>query len=117
MSDRPDVTGTPRFEGVPVGLGGITYTVPPLSLGALRRLWPRIQTLRSAEGGGATPDQLNVMLEVLHAAIARNYPELTLDELAELVDVRNVAAIADQVMSASGITAGKAGPGAAPTAS
>ena len=101
----------PQFAGVPFALGGETYTVPPLALGAVKQLLPRLQAMRIPEG---IPDAatLDLMLDVIAASMRRNYPEMTAERLADVVDLGNIGALFEVVMGGSGLA-----PKGAPAAS
>ena len=64
------------IPGVQVMMGGHEWTVPPLTLGQLRRLMPKVRQLTdiNAQMG---EDQIGVVIEVVTAALQRNYPDTT----------------------------------------
>ncbi|MDB4882390.1 MAG: hypothetical protein JWL95_1156 [Gemmatimonadetes bacterium] len=81
----PSPAPSPRFPGVSIELGGRVFVVPPLSLASLRSLHEKLDGIVLDE----IPDLSKTvdLLEVALAALQRNYPELTISELADLVDV------------------------------
>jgi hypothetical protein len=98
MSDHappptPTVPG-PRLRGVPVTLAdGQTYVVPSLNFRQLQDLEPQLKnvlrpaiTMEAAERAD--------MLTVFHAALSRNYPELTVEQLGDLVDLEAAGELA-----------------------
>ena len=93
----------PRFPGSPVTLAGESYVLPPLSLGAVKRLLPRLQTMRVLEGGVPDAETVDTMLEVITAALQRNYPAMTAADLAELIDLGNVTDLFAAVTGQSGL--------------
>lgn len=107
--------GTPRFKGVPVTLAETTYIVPPLALKDMKVLLPRIRSMEVTPDG--VPLDLDVLLDVATAAIKRNYPSITLAELEEIVDVSNMAQLAEACFGAAAgftrRTGGAASPGEA----
>lgn len=107
--------GGPRFEGRPVRFGGTEWVVPALTLGPIRRLAPVLDriTRTDVSGAGATgsTEQLDALLQVVHAALVRNYPALTVDELADLLELPALTALVQAVMEISGFL--KAAEGAA----
>lgn len=77
----PDEKKAPRFKGKRIELGGKTYVVPALGLGALKGgLFDRLRTARLA---GDTPP-LELVFEVVLAALQRNYPEFVMEDLEDL---------------------------------
>jgi hypothetical protein len=87
----------PRFGGKLLTLGGRTFTVPPLGMKKLRDLLPRLEKLQSAEGI-TQAEQIDTVIEAAVAAIQRNYPDVTAEELLELVDLSNVGELFAAVM-------------------
>ena len=97
----------PRFAGEPVLLGDTEYTVPPLGLFAVKTLLPTIQRIAISPSGGVANlwGQLDDVLDLCHAALLRNYPDLTREALVELIDLTNFATLVDAVVRQSGLTA------------
>jgi hypothetical protein len=93
----------PRFAGQDVNLGGTNFVVPPLALGALKTLLPKIQKLSIGADGVPDLSQVEDLLEVCLAALRRNYPELTLVELVDIVDLVNFQPLVKAVMGQSGL--------------
>lgn len=92
-----------KYEGLTVTLGDQDFIVPALTLGQLKRLEIQLQVLSSIAGNALSIDQLEAAITIIHAALARNYPELLRDDLAEMVDLRNFKILVQAVMGASGI--------------
>ena len=97
-----DVMAVP-FEGKPVEIGGRNFVVPPLTIGQLKRLRPKIEAMASAKPDASAMDQVDDIIDIIHAAIGRNYPDLTVDELADMIPLPDVQRIVEEVMSASGL--------------
>ena len=93
------------LEGQKVNLGGRDFVVPPLNLRALRILGPRFAELASLSGNTAVfdPASLDTMVDIIHAAIVRNYPEITKDELSDLLDMGNLGPVFQAVAAQSGM--------------
>ena len=90
----------PLIKGVTLNLGGREFVIPPLSMKGLRELAPQWPTLQGM-GDVPTGPQIDVVLGVVHTALIRNYPDLTRDELDELLDLGNLAKALMAVMGAS----------------
>jgi hypothetical protein len=89
-----------KIKGLPVVLGGDTYTVPPITLGALEQLQERI----AAFTGDVTDlKQVATVIDAAHSALKRNYPEMTREQIAALIDVGNMADVFEAVMDVSGL--------------
>lgn len=81
--------------------GGRVYTVPPLSLAALQRLQKKLEALQQASA--LDPASIGTVIDAAHSALKRNYPEMTPEEAAELVDVGNMHDVVACVMDVAGV--------------
>lgn len=82
---------TPRIKGTEFDFGTKKLVIPPLSLGALDRYREALET---------APEP-NTIVDVTHAALVRNYPDMTRDEVADLVDLDNMHEVFNIVMNVS----------------
>lgn len=89
-----------KHKGIPVVLGNETYIVPPLALGALEQLQSRVANFN---GDIRDAEQVATVIDAAHSALRRNYPEITRDELCELLDVANMTEVFEAVMDVSGL--------------
>lgn len=89
-----------KIKGLPVVLGGDTYIVPPIALGALEQLQERIT---SFTGDVTDLKQVATVIDAAHSALKRNYPDMTRDQVADLIDVGNMADVFEAVMDVSGL--------------
>jgi len=85
---------TVRIKGVTVELNGTNYVIPPIALGALEQLQERI---------GAYTKQISTVIDCAHAAMKRNYPDMTREEVADLIDIGNMNEVFAAVMDVSGL--------------
>jgi hypothetical protein len=97
MPGRRDV-----IDGVRVRMNGRDWIVAPLTLGQLRRLWPQVQRLGEV-GTGMGEDEITAMVELVTAALQRNYPDLTPERVADLLDLGNAGAVLNAVLTGSGL--------------
>jgi hypothetical protein len=110
------------IPGAAVAMGGRDWLIPPLTLGQLRRLMPKVRQL-SDIGATMGENEIDVMVEIVTTALQRNYPELSPQEVEDLLDLGNAAAVLNAVLTGSGLKpagtlAGElAAPGADPGAS
>lgn len=89
----------PRIKGVEFEFpDGQKLIVPPLSLGAVVVLQERLQ-----EYDGTSLKSVSVVIDALTMALNRNYPEITKEQVAEMVDLSNMNAVMLAVMSVSGM--------------
>lgn len=102
------------IKGVTVEMGGEAWVIPPLTLGQVEDLQDDIAKL----SGGNPREQFAIMATVVHAAMVRNYPELTLECVRnELLDLANVFEVTDAVMGSSGLVKAALGEAVAGTVS
>lgn len=111
------------IPGVTVAMGGQDWQVPPLTLGQLRRLMPKVRELTEI-GAAMGETQIAVLIEIVTAALQRNYPDLTADKVENLLDLGNAGAVLNAVLTGSGLkprglpvgeaSAPGVGPGASP---
>lgn len=91
---------TARIPGITLRLADGDYVVPPLSLGALEQLQSQIA---SFTGNVLDAGQVATVIDATHAALRRNYPDLTRDAVAELIDVGNMVEVFEALMDVSGL--------------
>lgn len=89
-----------KVKGIPVNLGGEDFVIPPLSLGALEQLQERVANFRGDIGD---KEQVATVIDAALAALKRNYPEISRQEVADMIDVGNMADVFEAVMDVSGL--------------
>lgn len=90
------------INGITVTMGGKECTIPPLTLGQLRQLMPKVRQL-SEIGEKIGESQITLIVEIVTAALRRNYPEID-DELVEnLLDLGNAVSVLTAVLTGSGL--------------
>jgi hypothetical protein len=94
-------------------MGGQDWMVPPLTLGQLRRLMPKVRQLTEI-GASMGEAQIAVLVDIVTAALQRNYPEMTPDKVENLLDLGNASAVLNAVLTGSGLKPGGAAMGEAP---
>ena len=94
------------IEGTEIQIGEEKMCVPALSLKQVRTFLPRIQTMKL---GSFDPESMDVCIDVIHAALTRNYPETTRDEVEDKIDMRNMVPVFQAVMNMSGFESARGG--------
>lgn len=94
----------PTFDGVTLKLGGKEYVVPPLSLKLIRKYQTQLSDLGNIKGVPQA-SQIDLIMEVILDAIKRNYPDFTMEELEDLIDVKNMRDLFQAIMGVSGLEA------------
>lgn len=105
------------IDGIEITLGEKRYTVPPLNFKAIKKLQPDIASISTAKisAAGMSVEQVDSLVRIIHAALLRNYPGITVEEVEDGVDIANAGSIMMAVMNVSGYTA--SGESQAPQAS
>lgn len=93
------------YEGEKIKIRGREYIVPGLSFGQIERLADKIEQI-SISGNKLTKEMIQAITEITYAALSRNYPEITQDEVKEMLDTRNMQNIFEAIMGASGFNNG-----------
>lgn len=89
------------IKGTAVEMDGIEYIIPPLTLGAIQELQAEVESMADPKTNG--PERFNSMAKIVHRAMLRNYPDLTIERVKnELLDMGNVFEVTSAVMGASG---------------
>lgn len=100
------------IPGVMVAMGGQEWTVPPLTLGQLRRLMPKVRQLTEI-GAQMGETQIGVLIEIVAAALTRNYPDITAETVENLLDLGNAGPVLNAVLTGSGLRPREQSPGEA----
>lgn len=88
-----------KFPGVAVMFAdGVERVVPPLTLRAVTALSERL----AAYTGGVGSNDVALVVDTVHAALVRNYPEITRDDVSDLVDLGNMAAVMQATLKVGG---------------
>lgn len=113
-----------KFDGEKVYMAGQEWTIPPLSLKYIRLNKDRLVNMRALGKRGKMDfsdneldEFLNEAREIILAAMQRNYPMVTKDDLEEWIDLATLPKLVMAVMSASGFAMRAGAPsGEAPAA-
>lgn len=105
-----------RRGGKWVLFGDEWLQVPPLAFEDVIELQDKVEGLKDM-GARPTRDQMKVISEIVHSALARNYPSISVDEVRGMLDLGNYSEVLNAVMSIGGYVkapAGGAGTGEPP---
>lgn len=89
-----------KVPGIVLQLAGKAYTVPPLSLGAMEQLQAALATF---DGDVSKPGQVGTAIDATHAALRRNYPDLTREDVGGMIGLDNMISVMEAVMDVSGM--------------
>lgn len=93
------MTDIVKVKGIRLLLGGRDWVVPPLNLAALEQLQEQLARF----SGGLDADSVALVLDATTAALRRNYPDITREQVADMLDVANMAEVMEAVMDVSGL--------------
>lgn len=91
------------IKGTEIELGGEIRIVPALNFRQIQELAPELAAINKTQGeeqSSAPP--LAIGLKVITAAMSRNYPDVTEDEVSDWVDLGNVHQLMAAIMGNSG---------------
>lgn len=100
------------IPGITITMDGREWVVPPLTLGQLRRLMPKVRQLTEI-GAQMGETQICVLVEIVAAALQRNYPDATAEAVENLLDLGNAGGVLNAVLTGSGLTPSVPPPGEA----
>lgn len=87
------------IKGIKLVMGGVEYEVPPLALGDLERYQDQL----AGYSGGIDAASVSTVIDIAHAALRRNYGQITREDVGALVDLGNMAEVFEAVMDVSGL--------------
>jgi len=94
----------PLFAGTTASMGGKDWVVPPLTLGAMKRNSAALEIAKSVGAPfSMTIEQLDAVVKVVWIALRRNYPDLTLEMVEEMLDTGNTTSVLVSVLFGSGL--------------
>lgn len=88
-----------KVKGIAIEMGGQEWIVPPISLRALEQLQERLAHF----SGGIDPQSVALVADATHAALRRNYPDISRDDVLDMLDVANMLEVMQAVMDVSGL--------------
>src|SRR5580693_1399336 len=98
------------IPGTTVAIGGEEFIVPPLTLGQLRQLMPRVQQLAGLDATQMGDAQIQVLIEIVTAALQRNYPAMTKERVEEMLDLGNALPVLNAILGTTRSLAAEAKP-------
>ncbi|KVN94977.1 hypothetical protein BGV56_00940 [Burkholderia ubonensis] len=90
------------IKGVSVTLGADTYVIPPLNFRMLQDLADEIAVVNKGGSFVSDANTRAAFVSVILASIQRNYPDVSHDQLLEVLDVANAQAAMFALLGVSG---------------
>lgn len=103
-----DTNTNELYEGENIKIKGKEYIVPGLSLGQMERFADKIAAVTTGSDN-LNKEMIQTISEIIHAAMSRNYPEITVEAVKDMLDMRNMKQTFEAVMGASGFKQGTQG--------
>lgn len=104
--DEPLPTRIPptnKRGGVWVTLGDEAYRIPPIAFRVVQEMEAEVAQLADLGAGGRpTPVQMAIVEKLVLSAIQRNYPDMTQERIAEMIDVGNYMPVLNATLGVSG---------------
>lgn len=91
------------IEGTKIKIGDKEWIVPPLNFKALRILQPQFERLGLWDGHHLGQQEIDDSLDIILGAMNRNYPELTKNQLEEIIDLGNMKNLMFAIRGLSGL--------------
>ncbi|MCU4314903.1 hypothetical protein KTH46_07685 [Acinetobacter bereziniae] len=82
-------------RGTTIQIDGQPFVFAPLSLGAVEKLLPALQ--------GFKPNDVGTVIDVAHKSLKRNYPDITREDVADMLYMDQLEEVMAAVMSVSGL--------------
>ena len=118
MSDEEVVRVEPEGKrgGEWIVMGLEAYRVPPLGFRSVQELAAEVESLAKM-GRRPTAAQMKTVATIIHAAMARNYPALTVESVLDMLDMGNYQRVMAAVLQIAGFEKAGAESGEAVAAS
>ncbi len=99
------MSNTPLIKGIPLVLGGVTYTLPPASLATLEASADQLDKVNPAFSQGTSFGlrDLFFVTDFATACLRRNYPDMDRSIIAEHVGLDNVIDVLQMCLDTSGL--------------
>ena len=90
-----------KIKGTQIELGGEQFVMPPLSLLHLEQFQSKF---KSFDGVPTNPENISFFIDSVHAAMKRNYPECTREDIGEALGLESMNEVMSALVSVSGLT-------------
>ncbi len=90
-----------KYKGIPFAFNNQqTLVIPPIAIGYLEQLQERVSLVN---GNTLDPEQISTIIDTLYIALRRNYPDMTREDVADLVDLGTMTEAFECAMDISGM--------------
>lgn len=92
-----------KFPGTEMTLGDRKVTLAPLTLRQIKELKNVLAQVKPGITIGDPLEKLDALTAVIHASLSRNHPDISREELDDMLDMKNVPLAIAAVMGLSGM--------------
>ena len=92
-----------KVPGTTIELGGERYVLPPMALGVIEQLGDRFAEFADTVDF-ASPGRMKMLIDMIHGALLRNYPEMPRDTVSSNVDLASLKPTLEALMNTSGLS-------------
>lgn len=88
-----------------VDVGGVKFKVSPLNFATLKKIQPMLGILSQVTSETRVPsmEMMQAVTEVVYLALVRLNPDVTKEQIDDLITVDNVANVIDKIFNVSGV--------------
>lgn len=94
------------IPGKEIKIGDKVYVMPALTLGMLELYQDRIDAFQNGE---VSSKSWTTVIDVVHSALKRNYPEMDRSVVTENLELRDIGSLFEKLMDVSGVDADRSG--------
>lgn len=94
------------IPGREIKIGDKVYVMPALTLGMLELYQDRIDAFQNGE---VSSKSWTTVIDVVHSALKRNYPEMDRSVVTENLELRDIGGLFEKLMDVSGVDADRSG--------
>lgn len=99
------MTPAPQIKGIPLTLGGVSYTLPPASLATLEAMADQLDKVNASFSAGQNIGMRDMLfvIDFATACLRRNYPDISRQLVADGIGLENVLEVMQMCLDASGL--------------
>lgn len=104
------------IEGTSIKIGETIYVIPPMNLRLLKKYGGELAKMSSLKDTDNQTkfDAMAAVVPIVHECVKRNYPDVTLEMMEDMIDLANFRPIIEAIMGLSGISTTVSAEGSGP---
>ena len=92
-----------KIPGTPINLGGDEYIVAPLNFRQIKELKAELAALKGTITIADDSEAFDTFCKIVQASLSRNYPDMTIDKVQDILDIGNAPKAVMAIMGMSGL--------------